>query len=135
MRVLLCLQKEGLVDGYDSVNTPDDLNNILSAQATEINCENTLDFVKNKDSVLREIVSKLRKGGRLLIKGNDLEEVSRAVTNGFLKVDDAINMLYSGRTSTSTIALVMQTLTGYGLNILNVRLSGVEYFISSERPQ
>lgn len=135
MRVLLCLQKEGLVDGYDSVNTPDDLNNILSAQATEINCENTLDFVKNKDAVLREIVSKLRKGGRLLIKGNDLEEVSRAVTNGFLKVDDAINMLYSGRTSTSTIALVMQTLTGYGLNILNVRLSGVEYFISSERPQ
>ena len=134
MRVLLSLNNE-LVDGYDSVNSPDNLTNILSAQATEINCENTLDFVKNKEAVLRDIVSKLRKGGRLLIKGNDLEEVSRAVTNGFLKVEDAINMLYSGRTSTSTIALVMQTLTGYGLSILNVRLSGVEYFISCERPQ
>jgi len=106
-----------------------------NAGMTEIDCDLTLDRVGDRSQVLTVILKKLRKGGRLIIKGNDVDEIARLVHLKLVSQDNLLPILYNGRQSISSVNLMVSTLKQAGLKILNARMENAEYFIVAERPK
>lgn len=107
---------------------------VTQSSLLELDCGSSLDFTdQDRTKTIQVLVSKLRKGGRILIRGNHIEEVSRNFLIGTIPLEVAISMLYSGRKSTTTSEETVRILTSLGLTIINVRIEGVEYFVAAER--
>jgi len=103
------------------------------ATATHIVCESALDNEVDRTAGLQKILSRLRYGGKLVITGIDIEEISREFTVRTINEQQAQSLLYGGRRSASTIGLVVQELINNGLTIVNSRLKDFHYYVLAER--
>lgn len=131
MRVVL--GKNEAQDEFETTVTFNTLDSVIAASVTELDCDNMLDFSAERDAVLARLSTKLRRGGRILIRGNDLEEICRFFTLGKIPLEVAESMLYGGRLSVTTRTHMVNLVMQLGLKILNVRGEGVEYYIVAER--
>jgi len=107
---------------------------VTPSSVTELDCGEVLDYSTNRVESLQKVLTKLRKGGRLIIRGNDLEVVSRLLVNGTIDVVRASQALYEGRVNTSSTRMMVSLLNQLGLKIKNVRIdNNIEYLIVAER--
>lgn len=121
-------------DRDKNVYSLNELDAVTPSSATELDCGEMLDYSVNRVEALQKILTKLRKGGRLIIRGNDLEVTSRLLVNGTIDVSRAAQALYDGRVNTSSTRTMVATLNQLGLKIKNVRIdNNIEYLIVAER--
>ncbi len=121
-------------DRDKNVYSLSEIDAVTASSATELDCGEILDYSLNRAESLQKIITKLRKGGRLIIRGNDLEVTSRLLVNGTIDVTRAAQALYDGRINTSSTRTMVALLSQLGLKIRNVRIdNNIEYLIVAER--
>lgn len=118
--------------GYKVVQY-DQLESVTDSSATEILCEDVLDYVENRFETLDKILRKLRHGGRIIIAGIELEDTARQLVTHVMDMDTIISLLYGGRHSTSSVYIMTNRLQQYGLSIMNARISNNKYYITASR--
>lgn len=133
MRIFIQQHPEQRNDSADIVCNIEQLASIPAAVATEILCEDAADYSNNRVETLSNIISKLRYGGRLIITGVDINEVSREVLNKNISIDDAAALLYGGRQSVSSALKMRELFTSFGLEVVNCRIKNLHYYILAKR--
>jgi hypothetical protein len=133
MRVYIKKDETTVNDSADISCFLKELDIVLPASATDIICEDALDFSKNREENIRAIVSKMRYGSRLVITGLDVDEFARELVNRNISSQDACNILYGDRVSASTINIMIGYLRECGIEIVNCRLQGIFYYILATR--
>ncbi len=120
-------------DSADLACNMNELEKVPAAIATELLCEDVLDFVPNRLEFLGKLLSKLRYGGKISLVGIDIDEVARSLMNRQINVDVAANFLYSGRLSGSCVGDMTNILEQNGIKVLTTRLQNNHYYILAER--
>jgi len=100
----------------------------------EIFVGSCLDFIEQRDTFVQELVKKIRYGGKIIITGSDLYEVSRAAMNRNLTLEQITSLLYGGRYSISSIFDMVDMVRELGLKVINKRVDDFKYTIIAERP-
>lgn len=113
-----------------------------TASCVEILAENVVDYV-NVDRVIDVInhwVSKLRHGGRIIIKGVNLESLVKKFLNGELTTLDFNKILFGEsnhpwqhKSGCINLEDVDETLRKAGLRVVHKKLDDVEYVIIGQR--
>lgn len=106
---------------------------IVPASCTELVCNDSLDYTVDREQALLSCVKKLRYDGRIVITGVDIEEVTRELASRRISVLDAINILYRGRNSASSLNIMIDMLRQCGLEILFGRIDNFHYFVTAVR--
>ena len=111
----------------------EELNNVVPSIATEIICNDILDYQEKRYDVLKNILTRLRYGGKIIITGVDVEEVCREYLNRTISIVDVENLLYQERKSATNIHRMLSELTNNGLDILTCRTQSCHYYIVAIR--
>lgn len=121
--------------GFDNFN----FNHEIHFDAGELDCL-WLDDVLNSvpiekvDETFRELVRLVKRGGSVIVNGTDIYEVSKALANYNINIQDANNLLYSGlKANCFSINFVIDTLKNYGLTIKTKRVNGYQYSVEAIR--
>lgn len=114
-------------------HTLDTVQAVPPASALEIDCGNMLDLSPKRSETLGMLLSKLRRKGRIIITGADIQEISRFLFLAMISEQECVSMVYGGRQSISSVTETSKTLRGLGLTILSCRLDGLEYRVVAER--
>ena len=101
---------------------------IPDSHCDEINVSTALDFTQNRTGVLEVLVKKLKYNGVIIISGLDILLLNHNLFNLNLSISDVNRMLYQvvdghPRCSVSTIQNLVDTLTHYGLTILDKHIN------------
>lgn len=90
--------------------------------------------IDNVDNAFRQMVSLVKRGGSIIVNGTDIYEVSKALANYNLSIQDANLLLYEhGRKNCFSINFVVDTLKKYGLKIITKRVSNFKYSVEASR--
>lgn len=111
------------------------LENVETNQATEILIDLSLGKVP-VDKVVEIIklwITKLRKGGHLIINELDLQQLSKAVISKKNTIPQLNHLLYDSRISCLTLEDVSDILRNLGLRILKKSLVEFEYSVEAVR--
>lgn len=108
------------------------------SECTEILADEVLDYISTKDTfVVVEYWSKLlRHGGKLIIGGTDLYEVSKAVVNQTLNIREANEILHGigvERINQMSILDLCEILKSVGLKIMSKRINGFQMVVTAVR--
>ena len=116
---------------------------IINSECIEIVAEDVLDYLVRVEAIstLRHWVTKLRKGGKIIIGGTDAFEVSKQFCQKIIGVDD-FNAIIHGEfsqpwdTKLSHMSLedLQQQLESYGIKIIKRRVNGFKFVVEGERP-
>ena len=120
-------------DGYEQV----DLSEVASLDDgayEEILVGSCLDFIEQRDEFTKELVKKIRYGGKIIITGLDIYEISRAVINRNLRLEEINPVVYDGRYSVSSIFDMVKKIQELGLKPIHKRANDFNYTIIAERP-
>jgi len=95
-----------------------------------------LDFVQERENLIKLATSKLRYGANIIVEGVDILDLARNLHTGNIDVVTANKLLYSNGASIScdTISNVYIYLTNAGLRIKRSRVCGNRFMIEAERP-
>lgn len=104
-----------------------------NAGCIEIDLHNCLDYTMERDQILQIAISKLRYNGVLRINGIDLDMVMYNAISGNLNIQQAQQLLYSGKLSADTYENVVAKLKQAQLTIINESLTDNQYFIAAKR--
>jgi ubiquinone/menaquinone biosynthesis C-methylase UbiE len=86
------------------------------------------------DDTFRDMIRLVKRGGSLIVNGTDIYEVSKALANYNIGVQDANNLLYANnKINCFTVSFVVETIKQYGLTIKTKRVSGYEYSVEAVR--
>ena len=108
-------------------------------QITELFIDKFLEYipVENTMQAISHWFTKIRRGGKLIITGTDLVQVSKACLTKTLKVPQINQMLFGqgslGRRSCLTLDDTVSLLEHVGLKITTKRLAEYEYTLIAER--
>lgn len=133
MRVFIQRDANQRSDSADISCTIEQLKSVPPATATEIICENALDYQEDRLGTIQQLVSRLRYGGRIIITGVDVNEISRELLNGTISIDEALSLLYEGRKSADSAIRMKQIFTDIGLEVVNCRINNLCYYILARR--
>lgn len=112
------------------------------AEATEICAPEMMDYIHSNDimNVLKNWVSKLRHGGRIIVGGTDLYEVSKGVVSGQLDTVSGNKTLYGNAQLFPFVKIGMYTrhdiesvLLELGLKIIHKRVNNRCYVVEAAR--
>ena len=120
-------------DGYEQI----DLSEVASlddAAYEEILVGDCLDFIEHRDEFLKELVKKLRYGGKIIVAGADIYEISRAIMNRNLSLEEINSTIYDGRYSISSVFDMTRKIQKLGLKPTHKRANDFKYTIIAERP-
>jgi hypothetical protein len=107
---------------------------VTPASATEVIANDVLDEWNPREPIGRSLASKLRRGGRISFVGNDLEEISRAMFNRSINLDEANSLLYGqGKKSMATMEQMLQMVDSFGLKVITARVQAFQYYIVAVR--
>jgi hypothetical protein len=120
-------------DGYSQVDLSD-VGDLDDAAYEEVLVGDSLDFIDDRDSFVDEIVKKLRYGGKIIMSGVDIFEVSRGIISKQVKNSDINQILYLRRCSVSNIFDMADKLSSLGLRIIKKRTDNYRYTLIAERP-
>lgn len=152
MKIYITTTQPGL-NGYITIN-PTGLENTVvanihnldqqcdDAECTEILADDILDYIHGSQLVntLKNWVSKLRHGGRLIVGGTDLIETAKNIVTGDLSLVDAnrtlygdSSMMFRNKVAQYTIKEVKDMLKECGLTIIKKRTQGIKFIVEAER--
>lgn len=121
--------------GFDNYNFNDEIH----FDAGELDCL-WLDDVLNSvpidkvDDTFRQMVRLVKRGGSVIVNGTDIYEVSKALTNYNISIQEANHLLYNGvKSNCFSINFVVETLKQYGLTIKTKRVNGYQYSVEAIR--
>ena len=117
----------------NNILTVQELEQVPNAACLEIDCKDTLDFVDDRHRMLGLVFSKLRHGGRVIIEGVDLLQVSQAIAIGRLDLLQAEAVLYNQRKSATSSKAVIDFCNNSQFKLLKVFNEGLQYHIVAER--
>jgi hypothetical protein len=123
------------------MNEEQDLGNVLKNQPDgsleNLNLGHVIDTVPypERDNVLRGLINKLRYGGTISIEGVDLEEINRAMYQGYLEVNDANGLLYNQRRSASSMNEVISLFHSLNLKVIHKRCNNYLYYVKAQRKE
>ena len=120
-------------DGYEQVDLSE-IGSLDDAAYEEIFVDSCLDFIQQRDDFTQELVKKIRYGGQLVISGSDIYEISRAVINRNLRLEEINPVVYDGRYSVSSIFDMVRKIQELGLKPVHKRANDFNYTIIAERP-
>ena len=120
-------------DGYSQVDLSN-VGDLDDAAYEEVLVGDSLDFIDDRDSFVDEIVKKLRYGGKIIMSGVDIFEVSRGIISKQVKNSDINQILYLRRCSVSNIFDMANKLSSLGLRIIKKRTNNYRYTLIAERP-
>jgi len=118
--------------GFDKVVKLSELDS-LSQSVTVLEINNILDTVPNRDELLKVLLSKLRYGGRIILNGTDIDNVTQALVSRAINIEEASQRLYDGRMSCSSANAMIEKLTSFGIKITKVKFNQFDYMIVAER--
>jgi len=89
-----------------------ELEGIEPSSCLEVDINDTADYIpfKEREELYKLAVSKLRYGGKLVMKGNDLYRLGQIIAGGRLSIPVANIGLFSGRLSADTMMSVLAQL-------------------------
>ena len=113
---------------------------VEDSEATEILALDVIDFLE-PDSIEKTIshwVSKLRRGGKIVIGGRDLWQISKAVYYKLIDIKEANEAIRGGgdfaRFNQSTIQELISVLESHNLKILKKRINKFDISVEAQRP-
>lgn len=119
------------------------LDNILSDnECLEIWADKILDYIPlDKIQIfVTQLLKKLRHGGKIILGGTDIYEVSKQLMNGKINTQDCNIIMYGSQKSTwdikrSSLTLVdlSDLLVQLGLRITKKRIAGIEMIVEAIR--
>ena len=114
--------------------TIEDIQKLEDSVCTELYAGTILDYHINRNDMLATLAKKIRYGGELIIGGTDLLSVSLSFSSGSINSQQASDMLYNGKQSTSSLEYMCQTLTSMGFSINHTTTINNQYTIIAQRP-
>lgn len=116
---------------------------VEDAEATEIVARDILDFYDKSlwERTLDGWIKKLRHGGKIVVGGVDIYEVSKAVSNYSISTADANRLLHGEqdapwnfRKTNATLFDMTGLLESKGLKVMKKRMSEFHYIVEAVRP-
>jgi len=113
---------------------------VEDAEATEILALDIIDFLppESIEAAIGHWVSKLRHGGKIAIGGKDLWQISKALYQKILDLEEANEVIHGTqekpRISNFTIDKLINTLESRGLQILKKRINKFDMVVEAQRP-
>lgn len=113
-----------------------DMGQIENGSCLKIRANNILDYVawKDRQDLLKMLVSKLRFNGELSLNGIDLFSISHYIDTGQLSIEEMNLSLLNGRLSTDCMFMVEKSIKDLGMEIIQSKLDGFVFHILSKRP-
>jgi hypothetical protein len=109
-------------------------------EADEIIVEDVVDYIpiSKVEGAIKTWSELVKKQGRLVITGTDLQEVAKAVAGYNLSIPDANMLLYGDKEETKKVAFSITHLCAFlkekcGLRILKKRVNGFSYAVEAQR--
>lgn len=106
---------------------------------TEIILDGVLSYINLQaiPQVLHVFISRLRKGGKLIIRDYDLQEVIQKYNNGLLSVADLNLVLFSNTAPSKASAIshvhLHDVITNYGLQIVSIDILDLTFSLIAQR--
>jgi len=128
--------KEPIIESdRESINL-NELNNFADSSCDSIYLTDALDFVpiNDRSNALDLVVSKLRYGGSLVVRGLDLTDVSRMIYLKELDINSAMSILYNNRQSAESLPTIKERLKLMGLHVISCYQENLYYQIEVKRP-
>jgi hypothetical protein len=151
MKLFLSVDKPP-INGYTSIDLATqviDFNNMdtmcEAAECIEMILDEVLNFIdlQHMPDILQKLISRLRKGGKLIITGFDINEITKSYINGILSIADFNQLLFSsgGYAYTRQIKKIscfshndiQNILVSNGLKIQAIDLVGGKFTIIAQR--
>jgi len=129
LHIVLPGQKTSLKDGWHQVAV-DQLDTIVQSSCKEIDARDIIDYVDT--SVFKEILSKLRHGGKIEVSGIDMYEMSRQIFAGVIKPDE-VREIVAGVQSIYFLSEVSTILENNGIVPTEKNIGRSKYFIAGTR--
>ncbi len=136
------------MNGYDNIRlTTETAKNVDKlevaidfGEAEEVIAENVVDYlpIAKVENTVQLWSRWLKKQGRLIITGMDLQEISKAVASYAVNVPDANEMLYGGLDEPKRVCFSIGHLCTFlkercGMKILKKRVNGYTYMVEAQR--
>jgi hypothetical protein len=145
MKLYICVNQQPL-NGYKNFNLASDRidfqnpNTICEqSSCTEIILDNVLSYINLQTipQVLQIIISRLRKGGKLIIRDYDAQEVIQKYNNGLLSIAD-LNLVLFGNNAPSKTSCISHVhlhdiITNTGLQIVSIELLDLTFSLIAQR--
>ena len=106
---------------------------IENATCLSIELNNCLDYILERQEMLRTVIQKLRINGVLSLTGIDLDSISYNYNSGALNLSQAQQLLYAGRMSIDTLGNMAAQTSSYGLKTVKQTLDNNQYFLVTQR--
>ena len=116
---------------------------IGDAECTEFIAEDVLDYLEKSEaeSVLEHWISKIRKGGKIVVGGIDAYEVSKMFYQQKITLEEFNTLIHGSfgqpwnvRLNNFTMEYIQSKLINAGLKITKKRLNGYHIIVEGERP-
>lgn len=114
--------------------TMDEIQKLEDSVCTELYAGTILDYCVNRNDTLATLAKKIRYGGELILCGTDLLSVATSFSFGSINSQQASDMLYNEKQSTSSIEYMCQMLTNMGFSINHTTIINNQYTITAQRP-
>lgn len=122
---------------YDIVRGPQvfELNKIDNSSCNEILAKSCLDYIEieNRNNVLYNWISKIRKNGILTITGRDLVGVCKAYLCAEIDDHTLNSLVYNNKQSIGCSTAISQIMKSRGFKIIQNKIDNLEWCISGQR--
>jgi ABC-type enterochelin transport system ATPase subunit len=145
MKLFLSVEKPP-INGYQSIDLATqaiDFNNMdticEASECFEMILDEVLNFIdlQHIPGILTKLISRIRKNGRIIITGFDINEITKSYINGILSIADFNLVLFgTGRIkkiSTFSHNDIQNIITSNGLKISSVDIIGGKFTIIAKR--
>ena len=137
MKLQILRPEQEPIEGYKTVIV--DKGNLNLSELSDNECDTILapevmdSFpIDSVGELINGIVSKLRKGGEVVIGGTDIRVFAKMVGNGSMDPQAASNVV-ANVASMTTVDLAKGLLTSLGLDIASSTIDGIHYEIKATR--
>jgi hypothetical protein len=130
MQIKLTRHEEQVSQGFI---LPKDLVQIENSTCTRVEVWDVLDYWDDRESLLADLVSKLRYNGEIIIEGLDILEVANKLIIGAIDYNTAKGLLYNGRLECSILEDVQEDLKSHKLTITKATLHNNRYYVTAKR--
>jgi hypothetical protein len=106
---------------YSKLSTLDD------ESCTEIQLNNSLDFLPERDKILSLCLTKLCPGGSLSMIGHDVILISKDIFLGILTIQQGNNLLYNDQKSLDSISKLIVFMRNNNMKIIDKQIENYMY--------
>lgn len=113
-----------------------ELDQIEQSSCVSIHLLDCLDYISfdKRFTVLKEVYSKLRKGGEITINGNDLPAIRRYIEHRMTSMEQLNNTLFNGKVSIDTLKSTWENLEKLGAEFVESKIDGMTFSVKARRP-